>query len=101
VEIGMGEPRSIAAARTVSTRAVFFAAQKLLRDPDCQALLADAARSLQQQACGQFPSPNGVGELFAELLVTIEIDDWHIQIWLRCSKGTGGSHGETPGTFSD
>jgi len=57
-------------------------------------------RTVKQETGGQCVRVYASGEPVAQSLVSVQIDDWHIEIWWRNVFGSGGLPSNAAGTFS-
>jgi len=103
VEVGVRQLCDIATglAGAAAGKLARILAKKTLRQPEGESLFADAAMSLKQEARWQSTYPNAFGEPLAQLLMSVKIDDRHVEIWSRVGPGSGALPRAHAGTFSD
>src|SRR6266404_9829087 len=101
MQIRMRQLGDIAAALARSARGVRPGAKQTLGEPKSEALLADPAGSLKQQARRQRSSANALVESLAQLFMSVKVDDRHVEIWSEHRRGSGGLLCSDDGTFSD
>jgi hypothetical protein len=90
----------VAAALARSARSVRLGAKQTLGEPKSEALLADPAGSLKQQARRERSGANALVQSLAQLFMSVKVDDRHVEIWSEQRRGSGGLCSDN-GTFSD
>jgi len=101
MKVRMGEIAHVSACCARATGSRCICAEQSLRQPDRQALLADAARALEQEARGKSTGSHALGESLPKRFVSVEFDYWHNEICLLGGSGEGVGPGADGGTFSD
>ena len=81
MQIRMRQLGDVAAALACAARCVRLGAKQVLGEPESEALLADPARSLKQQARRQRSGADALGQPLAQLCMSIKVDDCHDEIW--------------------
>jgi len=80
VDVGVPERQREAAGLAAVTRravGVWCRANERLRDPECQALLADAARPVKQEARGKGTALSRRRQALTQRIVTVQRNDRH------------------------
>ena len=79
VEIGVNDPRGVTAvlARAARSQLGVGGAEKRVREPECDALLADPPGAVKQDGLREHAAPSHVLEPRLQCLVTEEWDDGH------------------------
>jgi len=81
MEVGVSYRANVATRRARPARGVGLSAKKALRQPESEPLFSDAAGSLEQETRGKGSSPNAARQSRAQRLVSVQVDDWHVEIW--------------------
>jgi hypothetical protein len=71
----------VTAAPALAARRVGLAAQDCLGEPYRQSLFADTVGAVEKQARRQRTSADACREATPQGIVSVKIDDWHIEIW--------------------
>ena len=66
-----------------------------------EALFADPAGSLKQQARRERSSANALVQSLAQVFMSVKVDDPHVEIWSERRRRSGGLLSSNSGTFSD
>jgi len=101
MQIRMGQLCDIAAALACSAGSVGLGAEQTLGEPKSDALLADPAGSLKQQARRERSGANALVQSLAQVFMSVKVDDRHVEIWSEPRRRSGGLLCSDSGTFSD
>src|SRR6185503_7984578 len=85
----MGQLAHVAAGLAGSAGCCRFGAQQLLRQPEGEPLFAHPARSLQEKTRWQSSGPDALTEPLAQVLVSVEFNDRHLEIWSLEGRRSG------------
>jgi hypothetical protein len=92
---------NVATGSTLSTGGVFISAEESLREPEPQALLSHSSRSLEEKTRWQRPGTDAFTETLAQQLVSVEVYNWHFEIWPLPRRWSGILISSGDGTISD
>jgi hypothetical protein len=97
----MGELKNVAAGLAGAAWCVGPGAQELLREPESEPLFAYSTRPLEEQARRQSSGPDAFAKPLAQGLMSVEVDDRHLEIWSLRRQRSGVPDSMGSGTISD